>query len=396
MDKNVFLSYFSDVPVAVNNLYGDPFLPSQKENTFVKLHNLSEVRHTGVVALITKTEITEEDAMRLASFSSNLNLIVFVSISELGSKIEKIPGNRYKTLALCKERGIPIIAYVRPFIRGEYGNASLEKVRAIFDKISEFAGLDCAVVVSGLRGNENVFSSVGYSAEDMKKLSYRVKIVPPDVRTWLQDCSKGFTVFERTSCGVAFVLGNKFSRNPYYASPQLAKCEQCPLKETCFDVQDSFTPTEEDIELVNLLGYSAKLELSQNQLCRVEPFKRTECKSCCTSCFLLARKAIDVSSSSFELNLGDIGLLRHLTHRLVRAKGVVDNQKTDIAIPQNPFLRKLPIYITNSWWSYSRNTNSCYKCAYCLVPEFKNQEKEYGEVPVVVGEKIWEQIENKK
>ncbi len=392
MDKKRFLQYFANVPVAVNNLYGDPFLPTQKENTFDKLRKLSEAGHAGTVAIITKTEITEEDATMLSSFTDGLNLVVFVSVSELGKGIENTPGNRYKTLSRCKEKGIPTIAYVRPFIRGEQGNVSLEKVKTIFEKIGRFAGKDCTIVISGLRGNENIFSSVGYSREDMKNLSYRVKIVPPDVRAWLQECTEGFTVFERTSCGTAFVLGEKFSRNPYYASPQLAKCEQCPLKETCFDAQDSFAPTAEDAEIVNMLGYSAKIEMPQNQLCQVEPFKRTECKSCCTSCFLLQRKAIDISASGFDLNLGDIGLLRHLTHRLVRAKGIIDNQKTDIAIPQNPFLKGLPIYITNSWWSYSRNTNACYKCAYCLVPEFKNQEKEYGDVPTTVGGAIWNQI----
>ena len=40
MKKEKFLEYFKNVPVSVNNLYGDPFFPLQEENTFKKLDSL--------------------------------------------------------------------------------------------------------------------------------------------------------------------------------------------------------------------------------------------------------------------------------------------------------------------------------------------------------------------
>lgn len=59
MRKEDLMEYFLNIPVSINNLYGDPFYKDQIENTFSKLYSLHKSGHKGVVSIITKTEIDE-------------------------------------------------------------------------------------------------------------------------------------------------------------------------------------------------------------------------------------------------------------------------------------------------------------------------------------------------
>ena len=73
-------------------------------------------------------------------------------------------------------------------------------------------------------------------------------------------------------------------------------------------------------------------------------------------------------------------------------KDIIDNGASDIARPKNSILKDSNIYILNSWYSYSRNINTCYKCSYCIVPHYQNQNKEYGEIPVEMAKKLYKEI----
>lgn len=390
-----FIEYFLDIPVSINNLYGDSFFPTQIENTFSKLDELQKDSHKGIVSIITKTEITDQIASRLSQYTSCLNLIILVSISELPFEIEKIKGFRYNTLKLCNEYNIPCLAYVRPFIPNE--NTSPEAIDTIFRNIKN-AGTN-VVVVSGLRGGDDILKNLDIKPEEFDKWSMRVKIIPAEVRKALEECREKYdmTTFERTSCGVTYVLGKVHSYNPYYASPQLARCGRCPLKVSCFDKQFKFVPSEKDLELVRLLGYNADIvNNGRFELCKTDPAKRTECVSCCTSCFRLERTAIEVQHfDDQKICLGDIGLLRLLTKKLVFCKGVIDSGDSTIAHPKNPFLADSNLYILNSWSSFSRNTGNCYRCSYCIVPTFKNLNQEYGASPKKVGEILIRKLQEK-
>lgn len=396
MNKQTFLNYFLNVPVSINNLYGDPFFSIQKENTFNKLDDLTKTNHQGIVGIITKSEIDDKEIERLKKFSKKLNLIILVSCSELPYSIEKVKGDRYKTLSRCVNAGIPVIAYVRPFIPKV--NTQREIIEKMFEKIYNTG---CKrIVVSGLRGTDEILTESNIEKSELKDWSLRVKIMPSDVKDYIHEFSQKYNliVYDRTSCGISAELGLPNSYNPYYHSPQLAKCSKCELKKTCFDKQHLFVPSQEDINFIKLLGYNPKI-VNENQLelCQVDPVKRTECVSCCTCCFMLKRHAVEIVDE--EICLGDLGLLRLLTHKLVFKKNTIDNGEKDIAKPTNPLLKDLNLYILNSWWSYSRNISACYNCSYCIVKHYNNDKKhgfneECGNVPLVVGEKIWENINN--
>lgn len=124
------MEYFLNIPVSINNLYGDPFYKDQIENTFSKLYSLHKSGHKGVVSIITKTEIDEQIALRLGYYAKRLKLIILLSISELPTRIEGAPGDRYNTISKCLKYGVPILPYIRPFIPGE--NTSPEILDKLF------------------------------------------------------------------------------------------------------------------------------------------------------------------------------------------------------------------------------------------------------------------------
>lgn len=104
---------------------------------------------------------------------------------------------------------------------------------------------------------------------------------------------------------------------------------------------------------------------------------------------MLNRSGIRIKGE--DLKLGDVGLLRLLTHKLVYAKDVYDTGRIDIGNPQvNPNW-----YILNSWWSFSREISQCYGCSYCVVKHYNNEPAEYGGNPVLEAEKYWNAKYNK-
>lgn len=208
MNKEQFLHYFQYIPVSINNLYGDPFFPLQRANTLVKLSSLRATNHKGIVSIITKSELTEADV--LAIKETNLKVVILVSVSELPNKkqedtaYELTTGNRYNTLALCYKHSLPALAYVRPFVPPF--NTSRETIHRILAKIAT-TGIK-NVIVSGLRGDDTILAKTGLTKSEYDKWSWRVKKIPKDIRAIIdqESASMGLRLFERTSCGVCYVL----------------------------------------------------------------------------------------------------------------------------------------------------------------------------------------------
>ena len=74
---NQWKDLLRDLPVSVNNFYGDPTL--QWLNTLGKLENLLKEKHRGPVGLITKGKLTQKMVGELAYFrAKGLNVMVFI------------------------------------------------------------------------------------------------------------------------------------------------------------------------------------------------------------------------------------------------------------------------------------------------------------------------------
>lgn len=108
--KDIFFNKLNNVPVCVNNYYGDPTL--QWGNTINKLKSLKS--HQGIVSIITRGLITDTMAKELYSIGLK-KFVILVSISNLSKDIEPISqSDRYKTIQNCISNGLKVLACVSP------------------------------------------------------------------------------------------------------------------------------------------------------------------------------------------------------------------------------------------------------------------------------------------
>jgi hypothetical protein len=377
------------IPVSINNYYGDPVI--QWANTMQKIERLAQDRHTGPVSVITKGHITKEMALELKEKAKQLNLIVLVSISELPREIEPIgQKHRYATLATLNDTGIPVISYIRPLIPPY--NTTEEAINEMYCKTKE-SGTD-TVIISGFRGNDEIITDT--NPDEKGKWVSRVKLMPQGIAEIIDNASTkyGITTFSRTSCGVSYKLGFTRSFNPYYNSPIASGCGTCPLKDTCGPV-----PVKPgSLELIRLLGYKTEYKpATKKNLCKVTADNRLSCPSCCTSCFVLdGIERIDCKTE--QARLGDIAFMRFLTGILCSGKNIADNGQPDVGhvtFPAIP-MPKQEIHCLNTWYPWSRETNKCFGCSYCITKIFNLEEKEYGLPPKELAEHIYRMQGGKK
>ena len=368
-NKKTSYEFLKKVPISINNYYGDPVI--QWEDTLKKVKTLSDDLHEGPVSIITKGYITDKMASNLKKISKNLNLVVLVSVAQLPKEIESVSSeNRYKSIKNLINNNIKVIGYVRPFIP-PYNNNE-ETIEKIFKNISDAGCHD--VIVSGFRGNDDILLKT--KAEEKQKWVIRVKQMPKNTANIISKIAKKYDleVFNRTSCGVAKVLGMDASFNPYYNSKITAGCNNCSLNKTCKHKK----PSTKALNFIKDLGYDIEYIDEGNEECKITPENRLSCKSCCTSCFMLKVPHINVKNEN--ITLGDIAFIRFITGCLVSKVGVVDGGKPDVGHVNFPSLKvdKYEIHCLNTWFEWARQIDRCYGCKYCIVPVYELQNKEYG------------------
>ena len=52
LDEDKLRIFLRSIPVSINNLYGDPFIPAQAENIFYKLLKLRKAKHKGPISIL--------------------------------------------------------------------------------------------------------------------------------------------------------------------------------------------------------------------------------------------------------------------------------------------------------------------------------------------------------
>lgn len=378
----VWEKILKEIPVAVNNFYGDPVL--QWNDTLEKLENLLATAHTGPVGLITKGRLTESHCRRLQKFSQKgLKIIVLVSISEL-DRFEKIgQEHRYENLRILTALGIKCLAYFRP-LTPPY-NTSPEIIEKVCAKVAETG---CPVMVaSGFRGDDAIIQDM--KPDEKTSWVMRVKLMTGAVYQALKkSCQKhNIQLFTRTACAISFLTGQKQSYNPYYHSPNLVHCEdlKCPLRQTC---GRSFAPSAESLALAKFLGYELEIITEKcPETCSIKPEKRLECPSCCTTCFRLRVSRILVKNSG--LRLGDLTFIRFLTGCLAVQPGKKDDGSLKVGYVTLPRFPKISgIQCLNSWWPYAHLGDRCFGCLYCVERYYGNARRNFGFPPAKLLELI--------
>lgn len=124
IDEKKLLSFLGNMPVSINNLYGDPFIPAQIKNTFYKLSTLREAKHKGPISVITKFNLTKEIMIRLSDYQNMENLIFFYSLT--GFNEGKVPFSERIKAYMCLAYTMPnVILLFRPIIAGRNDSSEI-------------------------------------------------------------------------------------------------------------------------------------------------------------------------------------------------------------------------------------------------------------------------------
>lgn len=384
--KEKWREVLRQIPVAINNFYGDPVI--QWDNTVEKLKNLETSRHAGPVGIILKGKLNEARISDLKERKeAGLNVVCLVSISEL-PEMESVPSeHRYENIKLLNNAGVPAIAYIRPMMPPF--NTSEETIEKIFSNL-ERVGCKMAVT-SGFRGDEALVHKL--APDEKIEWAMRVKVMPAEVyqRIKRHADKSGIQLFTRTSCAVSFATGGERTYNPYYNSPGLVKCEElnCPLQDTCAPLQE---PREGSMELIKNLGYDVEfIPAVVGGSCGVSGPDRLKCPSCCTTCYF--SKHIPHLEVKGKINLGDLAFIRFVTGVMATQDSIHDDGSKDIGKVRFKNYPEIDdVQAINSWWPMARNIEKCFGCKYCIVDEYYNENevnKEFGFPPAELVDRMF-------
>lgn len=176
--------WWKNIPVSINNAFGDPFTELQIEDTIYKLNSLQS--QNAPYSVITKAVINDEIYNKLKQVKTSKNLVVIYSLTGLdegGFSFEE----RVNTIHKLKEIFGEVIVLVRPIIPGKNDDLeTLEKIVLVAKSVSNR-------LITGAIHNE-----------------FKRKKVDADVREMLvQLCEKhGVKYYHKSSCAAADISNN--------------------------------------------------------------------------------------------------------------------------------------------------------------------------------------------
>jgi hypothetical protein len=177
------IEWSKEVPVSVNDTYGDPFIIEQVHNTVAKLNLLGDQRHP--IAIFTKAGPDDRVLDQLRTVSNADKVIVFYSLTGLDEADISFTERRRMIVSLTSI--FPhVVVFARPIIEGR--NDSAEMLSSIVDVAKE---LKLPFVLGGL-----------HDRHKQKRLDSGVK------EHLLDMCDdRGIPAFYKTSCAAAWAYG---------------------------------------------------------------------------------------------------------------------------------------------------------------------------------------------
>ncbi|RWQ71103.1 radical SAM protein [Bacillus cereus] len=175
--------WYDNIPMSVNDTYGDPFIIEQVDNTIRKLKILWD--HKAPIAIFTKAPFNKEVLEKLKEIKNHPMVIVMYSLTglnEAGYSFE----NRVSFIKELKKIFNNVVILTRPIIKGR--NDDDETLQKIVDVAKEHCG---HLVLGGLHDpykNKKIESSVEERMIEM--------------------CDKaGVKSFHKSSCCAAYIKG---------------------------------------------------------------------------------------------------------------------------------------------------------------------------------------------
>ncbi len=314
--------YLRNLPVAVNNAYGDPGI--QWANTVSKLDQLSNERHSGPVVLITKSHLNRGKIDDL-NFPG-LNLMAMVSVSKLGSPVE--PPNyttRIDTMGMLTEKGIPTVAYFRPLIPGL--NDDSDTIRQVLDD-TQSVGVK-TLYYTGLMGTNEVLDSLQIALgfrqpppPGFQRWEKDLKLMDPRARREIEDGAKerGIKTFRKTSCAVTEALDLGSDYNVHLAkNPIKYNCHECDRLPVCEESLTSWQPERAKV-LRDVLDVDYQVDTVERRPCELAQVCHHSTPTC-----------VSPSGHRIKLNgtytLGEVALSRMLTGAHVYADKIIETNQ---------------------------------------------------------------------
>lgn len=130
-DKEKIKECLSNIPITINTHFGDPFQPTQWENTLSKLRYLKQQDYQGEVEVCSKWILTDEQIETLHSV--NPDIWVYCGITGLNEMDIPLDVRFDNYLRICKKFKKTVIS-VRPLIPGK--NMSIDKLKPIIEVAS--------------------------------------------------------------------------------------------------------------------------------------------------------------------------------------------------------------------------------------------------------------------
>lgn len=236
---------FINIPIAINLYYGDPFL--QTDNTYNYLIRLKESNHKGPIIIITKGDISNIEWLKDDTF---LNLDLHIAFSTFGMNHKYDNHSHQQMIDNLKidikyKRSIEF----RPICYGI--NDSYETIENVFKIANQY---DLSIGYSGLQGKPETveyWNEEGYDFKPYPGFNFgHKKSISNDVQNIFDELSieYGVPIFRKTSCLMSYVHGLERDYNAHYYRPSEMNCNDCFMKEKCFDFKSKLTLDKSNIE----------------------------------------------------------------------------------------------------------------------------------------------------
>lgn len=214
-ELRVYPYFLPTTPVVINN-FSDPGLDWIDSIRLAhRIH--AETYHQSTTIFITKMPLSVSHLNELQKLKSGGGKpVVVVTYSEMPRSIEDASNNqRVKTIRYLHALGIPIIASLRPIIKGI--NDTEKTLNTIVDNI---AGHVDAVIYGGLfidpKYTIQAFTNAGFTLDPgyVQYMYTRAKYLPPDSRERVQRIIRpekvGAPVYNHATCAAAYIETFKY------------------------------------------------------------------------------------------------------------------------------------------------------------------------------------------
>lgn len=306
-------SQFTELPIAINLLYGDPLL--QIDSTLNYLHKLEEIGHKGIVTIITKGDFS-----KFPDIPFNLDL--HIAFSTFGKNHEYDGGSWERfvnNLNQIKKRkyNYKYSIEFRPICYGI--NDDFDTLERVIKVASDY---NLCVGYCGLQGKPDI---VKYWKENNIQLNPypnytfgHKKPLSKEVEENLRELAKKYevSIFSKTSCLLSFVHNKDRDYNCHYYRPNEVKCDLCPMNDKCSKAKN----TVREIDL----PFDFELKHLDNHICSL--CKSGKCNYPTAECSKISGLVLKANK---ELTIADYRVIKWLTGYIVENDFIYNQNLSD-------------------------------------------------------------------